>query len=77
MKDALWTVRIDVDTLTEIQHKLVSTLDNYAILSHVTGISADGGESAAYKAAATGADHSDAASVATAATSTQELLKGI
>ena len=80
MKDALWGIQLDLDTLPEIQAKLVQTLDKYSILTHATGSLGDANSSSltpAYKAAATGPDMSDSASIATAATSTAELMKSI
>ena len=76
MKDALWGIDLATDTLMEIQQKLVHTLDNYSILSHATG-TVDQDATPAYKAAATGMDASDAASVATARTSAADLMKSI
>ena len=58
----------------------MQTLDNNSILTHVTGSIGEAGSSnltPAYRAAATGPDASDSASVATAATSTAELMKSI
>ena len=58
----------------------MQTLDNYSILTHVTGSIGEAGSgnlTPACRAAATGPDASDNASVATAATSAAELMKSI